>query len=260
MGRRNDGPWRVNCLVKRGAYCRACGSSKHIEVDHIWPRGQQGPSVIENGLPLCGSWGDCGAHDKKTAGVLMIERSWLDEDQIEWLAEQGWVSWSPVDGVVTGRGWRHFAPIDPRTGLTRQRAADEILLTAPAAAEQQEAHMADEPTDEIPTDDEGYADPGLSVVPDDGDGLMTEDDLAAAADAAMASEPEPTQDHLDGTNYARMKFVGMAWEQPERPGLKEEVELVVRGICVGHEEQVMSDGDIRELAKIKVTSIERNPG
>lgn len=257
MTRRNDGPWRVNVLVARGAYCRACGSTKHIEVDHIWPRGQQGPSVVENGLPLCGTWGDCGAHALKTAGRLMIERSWLDPDQIEWLAEVGWVQWSPVDGAVTGRGWRHFAPIDPHTGLTRTRAHDEILLTPPGAAQPEEAHMApDEPTDEIPEDADGYT--GLSVVPDDG--TLPDDDLAAAADAAMAGEPEPTQDHLDGTNYARMKFVGMAWEQPERPGLKEEVELIVRGICVGHEEQVMADGDIRELAKIKVTSIERNLG
>lgn len=295
--RKNDGPWRVNCLVKRGAYCRACGSTQHLEMDHIWPRGQQGPSIVENGLALCGAWGSCGAHALKTAGQLLIERAWLDPDQIEWLAEVGWVEWDDETGAVSGGGWRHFAPIDPTSGQTRERTREELHITPPLdpwapgdtvlvndvphrvqlvggtptftpadpATTNQEADMAPEDTDtDIPVDDEGFADPGLAAVPDApddlDDGLLPEDDLAGAADAAMADDPEPQQDSLPGTDYARMKFVGMAWETPERPGLKEEVEFQIRGKCVGHTEEVMADGTIRELAKIKVDSIVRvNP-
>lgn len=255
MARKSDAPWRLKCLLARGAFCRRCGSSQHVEVDHIWPKGQTGPSEVENGLVLCGAWGSCGAHALKTAGSIQIERSWLDADQIEWLAEVGWVCWDPETGAVSGGGWRHFAPIDPATGQTRDPLPDEILLSAPAAAQPEEAHMApDEPTDEIPEDEEGYAD--LAAVPDPEDGTLPEDDLAGAADAALASDPEPVQDHLDGTSYAKIKFVGMAYEQPQRPALREEVEFRVRGRCVGHSEEVMADGDIRELAKIEVTSVE----
>ena len=266
MGRKSDGPWRLDCLMKRGTFCRSCGATASLEVDHIWPKGQQGPSVVENGLVLCGSWGSCGAHERKTRSELLIERSWLDDDQIAWLDEVSWVRWDPETGDVSGNGWRHFAPIDPRTGRTRQRRDDETPLTAPAAAQPQEADMADEPTEPIPEDDEGYADPALAAVPDidddDGadeqtsDGTLPEDDLAAAADAALAAEGEPVQGQLDGTSYAKIKFVGMAYEQPQRPDLREEVEFRVKGRCVGHSEEVMADGDVRELAKIEVTSVE----
>jgi len=269
---KSDGPWRLECILKRGSFCRACGSTKHFEMDHIWPKGQGGPSVVENGLALCGAWGDCQAHALKTAGSIQIHREWLDDDQIEWLEQVGWVAWAPADGAVTGRGWRHFAPIDPATGITRPpregetliqgRSIDTIMIdTTTATATQEEPPMApdDEGTD-FPTDEDGFADPALAAVPDpddDDDGTLPEDDLAGAAGDALDEVGEVTQDHLEGTDYAKTKFVGMAYESPERPGLKDEVQYVIRGTCVGHEEQVMADGDIRQVAKIKVTSVER---
>lgn len=114
--RRNDGPWREECLTRRGAYCRACGPftqfvdsngqprGRRLEVDHIWPRSQGGPSVVENGLPLCESH-----HADKTASRIVIEPGWLDPDQARWLASVGWVAWDGA-GQPYGRGMKHFGP------------------------------------------------------------------------------------------------------------------------------------------------------
>lgn len=77
------------------------------------PRGQGGPSVVENGLVLCGPWSTVtkgGCHYLKTITDLQIRREWLDDDQIAWLAEVGWVTWGE-DGVARGRGWKHFADV-----------------------------------------------------------------------------------------------------------------------------------------------------
>lgn len=73
-------------------------------MDHVMPRSQQGPSVVENGLPLCE---EC--HRRKTEKRMLVERSWLDDDQVAWLAEVGWVAWDD-NGQPYGMGWRGFAP------------------------------------------------------------------------------------------------------------------------------------------------------
>ena len=106
--RRNDGPWRAECLAKRGTYCRSCGSVLNVQMDHIKPRSQGGKSVVENGLPLC-----VVCHEAKTESRLQIRREWLDPDQIAWLAAEGWVTWD-VHGQPCGEGWKHFAPRQSR--------------------------------------------------------------------------------------------------------------------------------------------------
>lgn len=103
--RRNDAPWRKEVEAKRGRYCRACLTSHRLQADHIKPRSQGGPSVVENGMLLCEEH-----HTAKTNGELRIQRDWLDEDQIVWLREQGWVWWDDDDGEVYGRGRNHFEP------------------------------------------------------------------------------------------------------------------------------------------------------
>lgn len=110
--RRNDSRWRAECVAARGEMCRSCGDTSHVQMDHIMPRSQGGPSVVENGLPLCGDFSrntPGGCHAKKTAGTMLIEPDWLGADQVEWLAEVGWVWWDD-DGEPHGRGWKHFAP------------------------------------------------------------------------------------------------------------------------------------------------------
>lgn len=231
---RSDAEWRRAGEERYGAFCRACGSSKHVEADHMKPRSQGGKNHVENLLFLCGAWGDCAGHDRKTAGVLKIDRAWLTDEQIQYLDDVGWVRFYP-DGAIMGGGWRHF------TDSNQPGGAD--MATRKTAAEKAAEEAGDDPVE----DEAPYID-------DDGADVVS---LADAAKGAMSSEPEPTQEHLDGTNYAKVKFVGMAWESAEIPGLKDDVEFAVKGTVVGHGQQVMADGDIREVATVKVTEVVR---
>lgn len=103
--RRNDGPWRKECVDRYGEWCRVCGTTRHVQADHIHPRGQGGKSVVENCLFLCAKH-----HEDKTNSLLKIERSWLEEDQIVYLAGIRWVAWDH-DGEPYGHGWKHFATV-----------------------------------------------------------------------------------------------------------------------------------------------------
>lgn len=63
------------------------------------------------------------------------------------------------------------------------------------------------------------------------------------------------QQQLDGTDYAKVKFVGMAFEQVDCPDLLDEVVFKVTGRVVSVGREVMKD-DVRRVAKIQVTSVE----
>lgn len=82
-------------------------------------------------------------------------------------------------------------------------------------------------------------------------------DLAGAAGEAIEGL-EGEQMQIEEANYAQVKFVGMSWETPEVPGLKEEVAFEVHGTVVGHGEEVMHDGSVRPFAKVKVQTITRD--
>lgn len=98
---RNDSRWRSDVMEKRGHRCRACGGDRDVQSDHLIPRSQGGPSIVENGTPLCGPFGR-GCHDRKTAHLLLVKREWLDSDQVAWLELAGHAIWLP-DGTVAGR-------------------------------------------------------------------------------------------------------------------------------------------------------------
>ena len=68
-----------------------------LEVNHVIPRSQGGPSVVANGMPLCAHH-----HRLVTDAVLAMHWSWLDDDQVEWLAVEGHV-WVDVHGPHRGR-------------------------------------------------------------------------------------------------------------------------------------------------------------
>jgi len=109
--RSSDGPWRDACIAAYGDRCivPGCGD-RAIEMDHIKPRAQGGRSVVENGLPLCGSWSrtiDGGHHLAKTQGRLRFRPEWLTAAQQTYLAQIGWVDWDE-EGQPFGEGWRHF--------------------------------------------------------------------------------------------------------------------------------------------------------
>lgn len=59
--------------------------------------------MVENGTMLCQRH-----HQMKTESKIQYRYEWLDEDQIAWLAQIGWVTWD-ADGRPRGRGLRHFA-------------------------------------------------------------------------------------------------------------------------------------------------------
>lgn len=111
--RKNDAPWRRECEQARGLYCRSCGDTSHLECNHVWPKSQQGPSVVENGMFLCGAFSRTtpgGCHPAVTEGKLKMKREWLDPDQVAWLREVGYVWWDE-DGELWGRGSRRFEPV-----------------------------------------------------------------------------------------------------------------------------------------------------
>lgn len=83
--------------------------------------------------------------------------------------------------------------------------------------------------------------------------------LADAAGAALDdTDPEGTNPgQLPGIDTAKVGFLGMAWDTVDTPELKEEIELTVRGMCVEVGDKVMANGEVRQLAKIKVTSVTR---
>lgn len=107
--RRNDSAWRAACIEIRGELCRvpSCPRPRPVQMDHLIPRSQGGPSVVENGTPWCEFH-----HRAKTEHRLKIRREWLDPDQVEWLKTQGHAEWLE-DGSVAGAHCRLFASIQP---------------------------------------------------------------------------------------------------------------------------------------------------
>ena len=96
--------------MTRGAFCRACGDTYDLQADHVMERSQGGTSVVENGMILCGPWSRVtpgGCHARKTESRMLIRYEWLDDDQIAWLKDVGWVWWE--EGVPHGRGCKGFA-------------------------------------------------------------------------------------------------------------------------------------------------------
>lgn len=106
--RRNDAPWYRECVAAHGDTCVVPGCGRPAQMDHLIARSQGGPSVVANGLPLCGDF-DNGHHAAKTAGVLKIRYEWLSPTHREWLSHNGHATWLP-DGTVAGRHRRQFAP------------------------------------------------------------------------------------------------------------------------------------------------------
>jgi hypothetical protein len=98
-------------MAARGTLCRGCGGREHVQADHLIPRSQGGPSIVANGLPLCGEFGTGKCHVRKTNHELLIKREWLDGDQLDWLKASGNAWWLP-DGTVAGRHCRLFAPAE----------------------------------------------------------------------------------------------------------------------------------------------------
>lgn len=80
--------------------------------------------------------------------------------------------------------------------------------------------------------------------------------LAEAAAGALGADGEEQQ--IAMIPACRVKFQGMSWDSlDDVPSLKQEMEFRVKGRVVGHGQQVMKDGEIRETATIEVTSVQQ---
>lgn len=54
----------------------------------------------------------------------------------------------------------------------------------------------------------------------------------------------------------RVKFKGMSWDSLEEvPHLKDEMEFRVKGTVTAHTEEIMRDGEMREVAVVTVSKV-----
>lgn len=111
--RRNDARWRQLCLDTWGNWCFVpdCLHPQPVQMDHLIPRAHGGPSVIENGCPLCRVH-----HQRKTDHELLVDPDWLDIRHLIWLRDNGYAWWRP-DGIVTGPRCRIFTDTTPGHSL-----------------------------------------------------------------------------------------------------------------------------------------------
>lgn len=90
---------------------------------------------------------------------------------------------------------------------------------------------------------------------------MANDDLAAAAGEALddsAGELQMSQQQEALIPACKVKFQGMAFDKlDEVPSLRDEMRFEVIGTVIGHETTVMADGEEREVAKVKVSSVKQ---
>lgn len=94
--KRDNARWARKALDTYGPACQICHRTDlPIEVDHLVPRAQQGPSEVGNAAIMCREH-----HRMKTDHELLIRPGWLWPMQVDWLAENGHVWWE--NGEVYG--------------------------------------------------------------------------------------------------------------------------------------------------------------
>lgn len=80
--------------------------------------------------------------------------------------------------------------------------------------------------------------------------------LADAAQDALESMEDGGDEQIPLVPACKVKFVGMAWDSLDTvPALRDELQFVVKGVVVGHGQEVLANGEIRETAKVKVTGV-----
>lgn len=103
--RKSEAPFRHAVLAAYGKACKVCGSLTWVQAAHIWSKGQGGPTIEENGVPLCRPH-----HEDYDQYRLQMRYEWLAPNQLAWLATSGYATWDE-DGQPIGRGARRFAPM-----------------------------------------------------------------------------------------------------------------------------------------------------
>ena len=91
---------------------------------------------------------------------------------------------------------------------------------------------------------------------DEESGPVSLADAASSSLSAVADMDGAAQAELEGTDYTKVRFVGVQYDALETtPSIGTEMEFVVKGRVVGHGEEQMSDGHLRKYAKVKVSSV-----
>lgn len=93
-------------------------------------------------------------------------------------------------------------------------------------------------------------------VPPAGDSMVNLGDAAAAAVANISEGVD--QEALDGTDYTKVKFVGISMDSLEEnvPRLGEERTFIVKGRCIGSGTQLSKqDGHEKKYVQIDVSSV-----
>jgi hypothetical protein len=82
----------------------------------------------------------------------------------------------------------------------------------------------------------------------------------SSVDGAEPGKPKVKQEELDGTDYAKIKFVGMSFDElNDVPGLGERMRFEVEGTVVGRGGELLETGGERRVAKVKVDRVKLLP-
>jgi hypothetical protein len=80
--------------------------------------------------------------------------------------------------------------------------------------------------------------------------------LASVAAGVVDEMADGTSDTLDGTDFTKIKFVGMSADLVEESiKIGSEVTFTVKSRCVGIGEEELADGHIRDFRKMHVVSV-----
>jgi hypothetical protein len=73
--------------------------------------------------------------------------------------------------------------------------------------------------------------------------------------------PEQQQEPIEGLEACRVKFVDVALDAiDDPPGIDDEMTFAVTAVCVARTRERMKDGELRNTAKMRVTSLEATSG
>lgn len=116
--RPSESPFRAEVLALCGTRCAVCQTSRDIQAAHIIGKGQGGPTVAWNGIPLCREH-----HEAYDQYRLKLRWEHLTVPQLAGLMLAGYVDWDD-DGEPFGRGMRRFENMTSGQ-VARRREVDD---------------------------------------------------------------------------------------------------------------------------------------
>lgn len=88
------------------------------------------------------------------------------------------------------------------------------------------------------------------------DGPVSLADAAAAAQEGIADQDGAAQAMLEGTEYTKIKFVGMSFDTLDTDvKIGDEMSFIVKGRVKGVADEEDAKGNVNHVAKVKVSSV-----